>query len=148
MGDEGWSVLRLLLLSRYNTALASIRCVLAIAASAGVCKACSSRDAVSAGRLAHFQQQFAKDLDPASPTAPQTLGDMTNRLKVTHIQGLWGVLACPQTALSYAERDPGTLSHLSCSLFFEYFSVGMLSTPFCCKCPCPICRDGACCLKA
>ncbi|KAL4439666.1 hypothetical protein ABPG75_002667 [Micractinium tetrahymenae] len=48
---------------------------------AGVCKACGSRDAAGAAKLAHFQQQFAKDLDPASPAAPQTLGDMTDRLK-------------------------------------------------------------------
>jgi hypothetical protein len=50
---------------------------------AGVCKACENRDATGAGKLARFQQLFAKDLDPASPTAPQTLGDMTDRLKVT-----------------------------------------------------------------
>jgi hypothetical protein len=47
-----------------------------------VCKACGSRDAAGAGKLAHFQQQFAKDLDPASPAATQTLGEMTDRLKV------------------------------------------------------------------
>ena len=49
---------------------------------AGVCKACGSRDAAGAGKLAHFQQQFARDLDPTLPGAPQTLGDMTDRLKV------------------------------------------------------------------
>ena len=49
---------------------------------AGVCKACGSRDSAGGGRLAHFQQQFAKDLDPTSPSAPQTLGEMTDRLKV------------------------------------------------------------------
>ncbi|KAL4854024.1 Transcription-associated protein 1 [Chlorella vulgaris] len=48
---------------------------------AGVCKACGSRDTTGPGRLAHFQQQFAKDLDPASSSAPHTLGDMTDRLK-------------------------------------------------------------------
>jgi hypothetical protein len=50
--------------------------------TAGVCKACGSRDATSGGRLAHFQQQFAKDLDPSSSKAPQNLGEMTDRLKV------------------------------------------------------------------
>lgn len=56
---------------------------------AGVCKACGSRDTASAGKLAHYQQQFAKDLDPASPGAPQTLGEMTDRLKVLR-RGLHG----------------------------------------------------------
>ncbi len=46
-----------------------------------MCKACGSRD-TSAGKLARFQQQFAQDLEPSSPGAPQTLGDMTDRLKV------------------------------------------------------------------
>jgi hypothetical protein len=49
---------------------------------AGVCKACSSREAGSGGKLAQFQQQFAKDLDPTLPSSPQTLGEMTERLKV------------------------------------------------------------------
>ena len=48
---------------------------------AGVCRACSNRDATGSGKLVHFQQQFARDLDPASPTCPQTLGEMTERLK-------------------------------------------------------------------
>lgn len=54
-------------------------------AAVGVCKACSSRDvaAAGAGKLAHYQQQFAKDLDPASAAAPQTLGEMTERLKAS-----------------------------------------------------------------
>ena len=49
---------------------------------AGVCNACSARDAPGASRLAQLQQKFAKDLDPSLPGAPQTLGDMTERLKV------------------------------------------------------------------
>ena len=66
---------------------------------AGVCKACGSRDAVSAGKLAHLQQQFAKDLDPGSPAAPQTLGEMTDRLKVGRSSGWHGwnkqaIVAC------------------------------------------------------
>lgn len=56
-------------------------CYHAHGSPAGVCKACGSRD-TSAGKLARLQQQFAQDLEPSSPGAPQTLGDMTERLKV------------------------------------------------------------------
>lgn len=67
---------------------------------AGVCKACGSRD-TSAGKLARFQQQFAQDLEPSSPGAPQTLGDMTERLKVGA-----GITKCAPNSL---------LSRLLCS---------------------------------
>lgn len=56
-----------------------------------MCKACENRDATGAGKLARFQQLFAKDLDPASPCAPQTLGDMTDRLKVTMMLESFGL---------------------------------------------------------
>ena len=49
---------------------------------AGVCKACSGKDIASAGRLGEYQERFAHDLDPMLPSAPQTLGDMTEKLKV------------------------------------------------------------------
>ena len=68
----------------------------------GVCKACSSRDATVGGKMAHFQQQFAKDLDPASPSTPQTLGEMTERLKV----GDW-VPAVARMLLARHKRDEG-----------------------------------------
>ena len=51
---------------------------------AGVCKACGAREGGGGaqGRIGQYQLQFARDLDPASPSSPQTLGEMTERLKV------------------------------------------------------------------
>eukprot|EP00887_Chlorella_sp_A99_P004017 scaffold11.g4017.t1 len=66
---------------------------------AGVCKACSAREGgggpqsrigqyqagagcgLAVGAASAWHVQFARDLDPASPSSPQTLGEMTERLK-------------------------------------------------------------------
>jgi transformation/transcription domain-associated protein len=59
---------------------------------AGVCAACSSKETAAAAAAAaatnapwdnwaRYQQEFARDLDPASPAAPATLGELTERLK-------------------------------------------------------------------
>jgi hypothetical protein len=64
--------------------------------------------------LAHVQQQFAKDLDPASSSAPHTLGDMTDRLKVSGYGCLGAVAsrACtmPSLLLLYKMRSTVVLS--------------------------------------
>ncbi|KAL6768445.1 hypothetical protein ACKKBF_B39155 [Auxenochlorella protothecoides x Auxenochlorella symbiontica] len=46
-----------------------------------VCRACSARDGAGPSRSNQYHQQFAKDVDPASPSSPQTLGALTERLK-------------------------------------------------------------------
>ena len=54
-----------------------------IPAHAGVCKACSNKDAVVSGRMGQYQLQFSHDLDPGSSAAAQTIGEMTEKLKVS-----------------------------------------------------------------
>ena len=50
---------------------------------AGVCKACfSSEHMVRHGRLmSEYRDSFVRDLDPASPGWPASLGDLSGRLK-------------------------------------------------------------------
>ncbi len=52
-------------------------------AISGVCQACFKDGSSRSGRLAlHHQEQFLRDLSPDSPTFPQTLGHLTESLKV------------------------------------------------------------------
>ena len=53
-----------------------------------MCKACGTKEAAPAAataattsRIAQYQLQFARDLDPTSPNAPATLGELCERLK-------------------------------------------------------------------
>lgn len=50
---------------------------------AGVCKACFSNEHMARhGRLmGEYRDQFVRDLDPASPGWPATLGELSGRLK-------------------------------------------------------------------
>lgn len=49
---------------------------------AGVCKACFTNENMAKhGRMGEYREQFVKDLDPASPGWPATLGDLSARLK-------------------------------------------------------------------
>jgi hypothetical protein len=53
-----------------------------VAADAGVCKACFTNENMAKhGRMGEYREQFVKDLDPASPGWPATLGDLSARLK-------------------------------------------------------------------
>jgi transformation/transcription domain-associated protein len=87
---------------------------------AGVCKACLSKDpAAAAGgssntwaNWARYAAEFSRDLDPTSDSAPQTLGELTERLKGWRMM-LEAVMEDTQPAAAKMEETAPNLMDMS-----------------------------------